>query len=89
MAAALATLSGSHARAHPSTSACAYDFSVRSVGQNGIYKTCYGYGCQVVERLSKLCARALAHSAMYWPWRASSAVHAPPLACLTLACRQS
>jgi len=37
MATALATLSGSHARAHPSTSACAYDVSVRSVGQNGIY----------------------------------------------------
>jgi len=37
MAAALATLSSSHARAHPSTSACAYDVSVRSVGQNGIY----------------------------------------------------
>jgi hypothetical protein len=38
MAAALATLSGSHAHAHPSTSACAYDVSVRSVGQNGILK---------------------------------------------------
>jgi hypothetical protein len=38
MAAALATLSGSHARAHPSTSATAYDVSVRSVGQNGILK---------------------------------------------------
>ena len=62
MATALASLSGSHARAHPSTSACAYDVSVRSVGQNGIYKSCYGYGCQVVERLSKLCARAPAHT---------------------------